>query len=473
VVPYKQVQEPPVSGAGQLEALVDEDQIRLLYGKGVLYYFTSPINASLFAIVIWNRVSHGILIGWIAAFTVLALGRTVLRKLFLARARPPAEAERWARAFAMTSAINGIIWGLGSLVVFVPGALSAQMLLLLIICGMSAGATALDSTYLPAFFAFLVPELFPFAVLLIAQRDLLHDSLAGLVVMFGIAMSLLARHSGHTTRDAARLRFRNALLVEDLTLATQRLAALNENLELRVDERTRQLQEALSVRDDFLSIASHELKTPLTSLNLQLQLLEKNLRRGRDTTPAELEDRFGILRRQTGRLSSLVDTLLDVSRLDSDRVVVEVRPLDLAVLVRRIVDEMREEVRLSGSTVTLETPESLPARGDPVRLAQVVTNLLANAIKYGEGKPISIALDGAGGEAHLRVRDEGIGIAPEDLGRIFGKFQRGVPAKGYSGFGLGLFVVERLVSGMGGRVEVQSTVGRGAEFTVRLPLHLP
>jgi signal transduction histidine kinase len=473
VVPYKQVQHASISGAGQLEALVDEDQVRLLYGKGVLYYFTSPINASLFAIVIWHRVSHVVLIGWIAIFALLALGRTVLRSLFLARARPPAEAQRWARAFAMGSVLNGLTWGLGSLVVFVPGALSAQMLLLLIMCGMSAGATALDSSYLPAFFAFLVPELLPFAVLLVAQRDLLHDSLAGLVLMFAIAMSLLARHSGHTTRDAARLRFRNALLVDDLTQATQRLGALNENLESRVDERTRQLQDALSVRDDFLSIASHELKTPLTSLNLQLQLLEKNLRNGRDTTPAQLDDRFGILRRQTGRLSSLIDTLLDVSRLDSDRVVVEVRPLDLAFLVRRIVEDMREEVRRSGSAVALETPAELPARGDPVRLAQVVTNLLANAVKYGAGKPIAVTLVRAGSDAVLRVRDEGIGIAAQDLGRIFGKFQRGVPAKGYSGFGLGLFVVERLVSGMGGTVEVQSMVGMGAEFIVRLPLHLP
>jgi signal transduction histidine kinase len=444
----------PILGA-DIETLVASDQVRLLYSKSAFSYLASVINALLFAIVVGHRVARTVLVGWVAAFVAVALLRTMLRSAFRSRRRGPSETARWARAFAVTTGLNGAIWGAAAIVLFLPD-LGAQMLLMLIICGMSAGATALSASYPPAFFAFVLAEMTPLVVRLAMQGDRMHGVLATLVVVFGISMTLLMRTSSRAVREAARLRFS--------------LAALNETLESHVVERTAQLRAALSGRDEFISIASHELKTPLTSLKLQLQLLEKDARNEGLEAQGKLPERLRIVDRQAARLTVLVNRLLDISRLDVDGFELEPRDVDLVSLVRRVGVDLEAELRRHGCELTVHVGEPLHGNWDPVHLEQIVTNLVSNAAKFGAGKPIVVALaaDDDGG-ARLTVTDQGIGIAPADVERIFGKFERAVPAAGYGGFGLGLFVVQQLVHAMHGTVRVASTPGEGSEFTVRLP----
>jgi signal transduction histidine kinase len=251
---------------------------------------------------------------------------------------------------------------------------------------------------------------------------------------------------------------------DDLTLAEEiaaRAASAIEQSRLNAE-----LLAAVRVRDDFLSVASHELNTPLTPLRLHLGAL----RRGR-ADPAKMGERFAALDRQVDRLATLVGQLLDVSRITAGRLALDLAPVDFASVVRETAQRMEGPLAASGSVLRLDVPEALVGSWDAMRLEQIATNLLTNAIKYGERGPIEVRLEQvAGVRARLTVRDHGIGIAPEHLERIFGRFERAVSVRHFGGFGLGLWIVRQVVDALGGTIRVDSAPGAGATFTVELPL---
>jgi PAS domain S-box-containing protein len=241
-----------------------------------------------------------------------------------------------------------------------------------------------------------------------------------------------------------------------------------------VDEQQRQaaaLRDALAARDTFLSVASHELRTPLTPLSLKLEMLA---REARGALPAPFAQRVlgytDATRRQVARLSSLVSDLLDVSRIAAGRFTVEREPVDLAAVVREVVVRAEPQAQRAGSRLTLEAPEHLQTESDRLRFDQVVTNLVDNAIKYGDGKPIHVRLGSEPGWAVLIVVDEGIGIEPGKLDVIFGRYERAVSERHYGGLGLGLYISRSVVEAMGGTVSATSERGAGATFEVRLPM---
>jgi signal transduction histidine kinase len=143
---------------------------------------------------------------------------------------------------------------------------------------------------------------------------------------------------------------------------------------------------------------------------------------------------------------------------------------DLCAIIREVVSRYDAHAARAGCPLKVETPGAVTGRWDVLRLEQVVTNLVDNAIKYGAGKPIQIRLAAEGAHATFMVRDEGIGIAPEHRSRIFGRFERAVSERNYGGLGLGLYISKTLVEAMGGEIHVESTLGQGATFTVLLPL---
>jgi signal transduction histidine kinase len=222
------------------------------------------------------------------------------------------------------------------------------------------------------------------------------------------------------------------------------------------------LERAVRVRQDFLSIAGHELKTPLTALLLVQHALDRTLSQEAD---AKVAGRWRSLLRQTRRLGMLVDQLLDVSRLSAGKLILEEEPLDLVDVVRDVVTHFPRET----APILVEAPAPVPGRWDPLRLEQVITNLVSNAVKYGEGRPVTVRIESDGGTAILGVRDQGIGIAPGALTRIFDRFERATPVRNATGLGLGLWIVRQIVEAMGGTVGVESKLGKGSTFTVRLP----
>lgn len=265
------------------------------------------------------------------------------------------------------------------------------------------------------------------------------------------------------TSDRERLYTR-----EDLSLAQDlaRLAAAAvENARLY-----RRAQELVQLRDDFLSIAAHELRTPLTSLRLRLQVMRR-LAAVPDAPREKLIEAADGVERQTVRLARLVEGLLDMSRVGSDRLHIHLEEVDFAVVLREVAVRMKDEAVTAGSAVEVEAPPSFAGTSDLMRVEQVITNLLSNAIKYGGGKPIHLQLSGDDEVARIVVTDEGIGIAPEAVSRIFGRFERAVSVRHYGGLGLGLYITRQIVEALGGSIEVDTAEGRGSKFTVSIPRH--
>jgi signal transduction histidine kinase len=232
-------------------------------------------------------------------------------------------------------------------------------------------------------------------------------------------------------------------------------------------------QNAVRLRDEFLGIASHELKTPLTPLRLKLQMLQRQVNGALlESTPLPVErvsESLDVTLRQVRKLTDLVDNLLDVSRITAGRLRLELEELDSSSVAAELLSRFAPSAVQLGCALELHAPEPVFGRWDRLRVEQVVTNLLSNALKYGAGRPVVVRVEEDGERARLTVRDQGTGIAEEDLGRIFERFERAVSDRHYGGLGLGLYITRQIVEAFGGTVRVASEPGRGSTFTLELP----
>ncbi|MFL5308515.1 MAG: ATP-binding protein [Polyangia bacterium] len=245
-----------------------------------------------------------------------------------------------------------------------------------------------------------------------------------------------------------------------------------ENARLYNDARS-----AVKLRDEFLSIASHELKTPLTSLRLKVDGILRMTAAAPDTPidVPKLSARVHTIDKQLDRLSELVDALLDVSRAAAGRLELKLEDVDLTTVVMSAAERFKDDLANAGCSLSIvitgSTGQKSPivGRWDRLRLDEVITNFLSNAVKYGAGKPIQIRVAASDTTATVEVEDHGIGISPTDQERLFRRFARVASSDHYGGFGLGLWIVKVLVEAMGGRVSVRSAVGRGSIFIAELP----
>ena len=247
---------------------------------------------------------------------------------------------------------------------------------------------------------------------------------------------------------------RAALLVRERAARFEAEAAQKRAAELYIEARN-----AVHLRDDFLTVAAHELRTPLTPLRLQAQLLARTA----GATPQR------VMLRQVDRMCRLVDQLLDVSRITAGRMPIEVGMTDLLAAAREVAGHLRDEAKANGCELVVSGDQPVVAPCDAMRMEQVITNLVANAIKYGRGKPVEIAVAHEGPGVRITVRDHGIGVSEEDQKRIFERFERAVSVREYGGLGLGLFISRQIVEAHGGTIRVLSEPGAGSVFAVELP----
>lgn len=259
---------------------------------------------------------------------------------------------------------------------------------------------------------------------------------------------------------------------------TERELGLAEELARRVGNAVdnarlyQEARQAIQTRDEFLSIASHELRVPLAALQIQLQALERNVREEMATYPPAARTVEALERavRQTWRLIRLLDQLLDVGRIAAGKLTIEPEELDLSALVQDVVNSFSYELRRAGCAATVNTQGSVVGWWDRLRIEQVVTNLISNAVKYAPGRPIEITVARTGNNVRLTVKDHGPGIPPDKVGKIFERFEQGTARNGRTGLGLGLYITRQIVQAHGGSIRVESKPGEGTTFIVDLPV---
>jgi len=275
--------------------------------------------------------------------------------------------------------------------------------------------------------------------------------------------------------------------VEELEVANQKIERLNADLQRRVDEATAELrgqyerlQELDRLKTQFMSVASHELKTPVTAMSGFLQVALRRIKKRLDTghpDPNEwaveqkaISDQLVIVQRQTTKLARLIDELLDVSRIQSGRVDFSSDEMDVRQLAVEVAERM--QTTTASHTITVEPGAPVRIAADRDHLEQVLNNLIANAVKYTpDGGEITVRVGEEGGQATISVRDTGIGIPPEELEAVFGLFYRSPDrrARDVGGMGLGLYISKEIVDRHGGRIWAESELGKGTTFQVRLP----
>src|SRR5215207_1530523 len=231
-----------------------------------------------------------------------------------------------------------------------------------------------------------------------------------------------------------------------------------------------ELREAVRARDEFVAIAAHELRNPMTPILMQVHNLLAAARSPRRCRPEVLAPRLELLEHAVREFVRRSTTLLDVSRVAAGNVRIELAEVDFSRVAQGVVDRAGVAARMARSELEADLQEGVVGAWDRLALEQVAENLLSNALKFGAGKPVDVALRADGRAARLAIRDRGIGISEEDRARIFRRFERAVTRREHGGFGVGLWLANQLVTAMGGAIAVESAPGEGTTFTVTLPV---
>lgn len=239
-----------------------------------------------------------------------------------------------------------------------------------------------------------------------------------------------------------------------------------------LDRKIKSLQKDVKTRDEFLSIASHELKTPLTSMLLKIQIILHNIRNVSlaNFSVSNLMQQLETAEAQTKRLSELINDLLNVSLITTGRMKLTKKEENMTSIVKEVINEFKERINEEGIKLISRLDNGLNASVDRVRIEQVLSNLLSNAIKYGNKKPIDIKLTGDKSKIILSVIDHGIGIPADAKDRIFTLFERGRHDGKIQGLGVGLYIANQIIKAHDGKIKVKSSENHGSEFIVELPV---
>ncbi|MBI3342175.1 HAMP domain-containing histidine kinase [Candidatus Curtissbacteria bacterium] len=289
-----------------------------------------------------------------------------------------------------------------------------------------------------------------------ATIDIPTISVIGTYVLISILVSLIIAAA------------KRAELVSQFNRLETNYVRTIKNLENKNDS----LKQEIKARDEFLSIASHELKTPLTATILKLQMILHNVKSVSlaNFSVKKLMDMLEGAEQQSERLARMINDILHVSFVGSKKINLELEKADLAAIAKEVVRTMTETAAKAKSHIKLESDKNIRGRFDTLRIEQVVTNLLSNAIKYGAGKTIEVKVKKHRSSARIEITDHGIGIPKNRRDKIFELFQRAVDGPHYEGLGVGLFITNQIVRAHKGQISVKSREGHGSTFTVELPL---
>lgn len=253
--------------------------------------------------------------------------------------------------------------------------------------------------------------------------------------------------------------------------ALERSRQEQETLLRELNQTQEELQRSLHMRDEFMSLVAHELRTPLNTLFLECQMRSLQLRRG-NANAFSAEQMEAMVRRDERQIKAmirLIDDMLDVSRMRSGKLSIRPCQVELMSLLERVVSDLSLQAASTGSSLTLVPHEEVCGCWDEFRIEQVIVNLLTNAFRYGGGQPVEVSVQLEGDRVRIDVRDQGKGISPGDIERIFEPYERGARNGEPKGLGLGLYISRQLAASHGGELLVASKPGEGSTFSLILP----
>lgn len=237
----------------------------------------------------------------------------------------------------------------------------------------------------------------------------------------------------------------------------------------------REAKSGVQLRDDFISIASHELRTPITSLNLQIEVLNSLVSEldQNSETPKVMRKFLENTNNQLRRLSRLVDDMLDISRINNKKFSLNIKTVNLRAVTNEVLERFEDQLKNKNIESAFYADKDIYVDCDPGRIDQVITNFMTNAIRYGDKKPLHIYLEETNENAYIKVKDHGRGIPKDDHERIFNRFERAHSAEDVSGLGLGLYINKKIAEEHGGRILLESEQGKGSIFILELPKSQP
>jgi signal transduction histidine kinase len=460
------------------------EQVKLLYANLRVSQAVALVNGIVLALVQSAIIEAPQVMGWLACLVLVTLGRGVLGLLFARSAASVGNILRWRAYFLAGVVASALVWGSTALLLYPPGSVVHQVFITFVLGGMVAGAITLLTPVFQAFVLFAIGALVPIIVRFVFALDDIHYAMAGMSAVFLFAMLVIGKRIHATIDQSLRLRFENRDLIAYLTsekahvesinaalLATQEdLRRSNEALESRVAERTEALQELDRRKDEFLAMLSHELRNPLAPIRNSVYILNQV-----EPLSPQARHAVDVIERQTQHVTRLVDDLLDVTRIARGKIELRRETVNLTDLVSRTVEDHSSIFKRLGLDLTTNLPAAaVYANVDPTRMAQVIGNLLHNAVKFTpEAGQATVTLRVVDQCAEIRMSDTGAGISPELFPVLFQPFIQGEQtlARTEGGIGLGLALVKGIVELHGGTVQVESAGrNKGSTFIVRLPL---
>src|SRR5512134_506542 len=445
----------------EIDAQVRLQQVRLLYSQLPTSTGGTIVGALLLAAVMWDIAPSNAIAGWFACMAANQGWRYWLYLRWRRTGIEVADIDRAANYWALGSLLSGCLWGLATLLFFIPDSPVYQAFLFVLIFAVTSAAVLLIGAHLPSFYAFVLPALVPIVVRNIIEGEPAHLTLAFIVGVATIAILTFGRNYNRVLVASLRNRFENEALARKL--ATQ-------NLEL---ERAREAAErarteaeiANRSKTQFFAAAGHDLRQPLHAMGLFAAALTEKVR------DPEVLHVVNSINASVDALEGLFNELLDISKIDSGVLKANPTHFELASMLDRLRMDFEPEAFERGLSLRI-VPTTAYLFSDPVLVERILRNLVSNALRYTKAGGVLVGARRRGRELSLEVWDTGIGIPPEQQERVFEEFyQLANPERNSKkGLGLGLSIVKRLVSLLGARVDLRSIPGRGSVFKVRLPL---
>jgi two-component system cell cycle sensor histidine kinase PleC len=444
-------EDASVAAEGMLGDRILGEQARLLY-RSAVPLIVNAVNTAIVAAVLWPQIGTPLVV-WTVAMLVVAAGRAVLRARFRrdAGARSPSS---WVRYHAVGAGLTGALWGATAVAVPLVESPLYHLFVGLTAAGMAAGAVAALSFHLPSFYAFTVPCVLPMIYVFARVGEPAHLGIAAMAVVFGLALTGLARSFNAALLESLRLRFANADLARDLSVAQDIAEAAKRS------------------SWEIIAHMSHELRTPLNAINGFAEIIHRQMF-------GPLGDRKYTeyardIAESAAHLIGLVDQILSYSRGHTGSLALDEAMVDPVEEIGICLQMHAEAASRAQVEIVRDVPSDLPRlRADPVKLRQILVNLLSNAVKFtpARGRITISAGRTPDGGLEIAVADTGIGIGAEDLRRVVQPYVQieNVLTRTRSGLGLGLPLAKQLVELHGGQFRLASTLGAGTTVTVCFP----